>query len=81
MQFCLTRVIVTDISSDLKLTESCQTTTNEKLIMFSCKFMQTAKPSVKFENSFFEIRAVKENSHLIARCPFTFGRLITKQRK
>ena len=31
--------------------------------------MQTAIASGQFENSVFEICAIKENSHLIARCP------------
>ena len=31
--------------------------------------MQTAKTSWQFENSVFEIRAIRENTRLIARCP------------
>ena len=32
--------------------------------------MQTAKSSGQFENSVFEIHAIKENGCIIARCPF-----------
>ena len=31
--------------------------------------MQTTKKSGQFENSVFEIRAIKENTRFIARCP------------
>ena len=31
--------------------------------------MQTAKPSGQFENSVFEIRAIREIARLTARCP------------
>ena len=33
--------------------------------------MQTAKESGQFENSVFEIHAIRENTRLIARCPFS----------
>ena len=35
--------------------------------------MQTAKTSGQFEKSVFEIRAIMENTRLIARCPFEIG--------
>ena len=34
--------------------------------------MQTARTSGQFENSVFEIHAIRENTRLIARCPLTF---------
>ena len=53
--------------TNLNAVDCCQNTTNEKQIYFptnSCK--------LQFENSGFEICAIRENARLIARCPYLF---------
>ena len=58
--------------TNLNAADCFQTTTNGRLIYFLLIHANCKKTSVQYENSVFEIRAVRENKCLIARCPFTF---------
>ena len=63
-------------STNLKAVACCQASTNGKLIYCrsnSCKLQKL------LGNSVFEIRAIRENTRLIASCPCFIGKMLIEK--